>query len=164
MRYSYTQLSHYLACPRRYRYRYLDGWEEKEIRASMLFGRAFEQALAAFYLRQDSTAVFFEQRQAARELNPEYGKGECWEHMFQQGTQLLERLAQDDRVRIAAPQHNLQVKVFRRIDAQNDFIGYIDAIGELDGTRTVLDWKTTSSCYPAAPAGSSIRSCFAIPG
>jgi CRISPR/Cas system-associated exonuclease Cas4 (RecB family) len=45
---SYTQISQYLTCPRRYRYRYLDGWREKDTRAAMLFGRAFENALAAF--------------------------------------------------------------------------------------------------------------------
>jgi len=28
MSYSYTQISHYLTCPRRYRYRYLDGWAD----------------------------------------------------------------------------------------------------------------------------------------
>ena len=38
MTYSYTQLAHYLACPLRYRYRYLDGWQEKETRAGLLFG------------------------------------------------------------------------------------------------------------------------------
>ena len=45
MTYSYTQISQYLTCPRRYRHRYLDGWKEKDTRAAMLFGRAFEQAL-----------------------------------------------------------------------------------------------------------------------
>ena len=42
MTYSYTQISQYLTCPRRYRHRYLDGWREKDTRAAMLFGRAFE--------------------------------------------------------------------------------------------------------------------------
>jgi PD-(D/E)XK nuclease superfamily len=37
MTYSYTQISQYLTCPRRYRYRYLDGWKEKDTRATMLF-------------------------------------------------------------------------------------------------------------------------------
>ena len=32
MVYSYTQISHYLTCPRRYRHRYLDGWQEKDTR------------------------------------------------------------------------------------------------------------------------------------
>ena len=49
MTYSYTQISQYLTCPRRYRHRYLDGWKEKDTRAAMLFGRAFEQALGAFF-------------------------------------------------------------------------------------------------------------------
>ena len=38
MVYSYTQISQYLRCPRSYRYRYLDGWREKETRAAMAFG------------------------------------------------------------------------------------------------------------------------------
>jgi PD-(D/E)XK nuclease superfamily protein len=46
MTYSYTQVSHYLTCPQRYRHRYLDGWKEKDTRAAMLFGRVFERALA----------------------------------------------------------------------------------------------------------------------
>jgi hypothetical protein len=45
--YSYTQISQYLSCPRRYRYRYLDGWMEKETSASLLFGRAFENDCSA---------------------------------------------------------------------------------------------------------------------
>jgi hypothetical protein len=49
MTYSYTQISQYLTCPRRYRHRYLDGWKEKDTRAAMLFGRAFERALAPFF-------------------------------------------------------------------------------------------------------------------
>ena len=51
--YSYTQLAQYLACPLRYRYRYLDGWQEKKTRAGLLFGRAFEQAQAALFRRED---------------------------------------------------------------------------------------------------------------
>ena len=59
MVYSYSQISQYLSCPRRYRYRYLDGWKEKDTRAAMLFGRAFEQALSAYFQRDDPGAVLF---------------------------------------------------------------------------------------------------------
>ena len=55
MTYSYTQISQYLTCPRRYRHRYLDGWKEKDTRAAMLFGRAFERALGALFRRPDRT-------------------------------------------------------------------------------------------------------------
>ena len=61
MTYSYTQISQYLRCPRSYRYRYLDGWREKDNRASLLFGRAFEKALAAFFAGEDSTAALFKE-------------------------------------------------------------------------------------------------------
>ena len=59
MIYSYTQISQYLSCPRRYKHRYLDGWKEKDTRAAMLFGRAFEQAVAAYFKRQDASAVLY---------------------------------------------------------------------------------------------------------
>ena len=67
MLYSYTQISQYLSCPRRYRHRYLDGWVEKDIRPAMLFGRAFEKALSAYFLRQDSAAVFYQEWAVHRE-------------------------------------------------------------------------------------------------
>ena len=57
MTYSYTQISQYLTCPKRYKHRYLDGWKEKDTRAAMVFGRAFEQAVAAYFQRQDAAAV-----------------------------------------------------------------------------------------------------------
>src|SRR5258708_5406031 len=49
MVYSHTQISQYLRCPRSYRYRYLDGWREKETRAAMAFGLLFENALGAYF-------------------------------------------------------------------------------------------------------------------
>src|SRR5947207_1920150 len=42
MIYSYTQISQYLTCPRRYRHRYLDRWREKDTPPAMLFGRPFD--------------------------------------------------------------------------------------------------------------------------
>ena len=50
---SYTQISQYLRCPRSYRYRYLDGWREKETRAPMIFGRSFENALGTLFRKED---------------------------------------------------------------------------------------------------------------
>ena len=59
MIYSYTQMAQYLRCPRSYRYRYLDGWREKENRAALVFGRCFEKALAAYFLREDAAGTLF---------------------------------------------------------------------------------------------------------
>ena len=151
MTYSYTQISQYLSCPRRYKYRYLDGWKEKDTRAAMLFGRAFEQALAAYFRREDSTAVLYQEWAAYRDLDLHYSERDTWDRMLQSGLQLLDRFAQDDRIR--QPQQNSQVKFTKPLYGQNDFVAYIDAIGELDGTSSLLEWKTTASRYPEEPIG-----------
>jgi PD-(D/E)XK nuclease superfamily len=153
MIYSYTQISHYLACPRRYRHRYLDGWQEKDTRAAMLFGRAFEQAIAALFRREDPAAMLFEQWAPAKQMNLSYSGNDTWDRMLQQGIQLLERFVQDGRVRIRQPKTNQQIQFTRNLGSGNQFVAYIDAIGELDGTASVLEWKTTSARYPDEPSG-----------
>jgi hypothetical protein len=151
--YSYTQLSQYLACPRRYRYRYLDGWQEKDTRANLLFGRAFEKALSAYFLRQDSTEVLFREWAVYREMALSYSNGDSWDRMLAQGIKLLERFAQDDRVRIRRPRQSLQVRLTRRLSGSCQFVAYVDALGQLDGLRHVIDWKTTTARYPEEPEG-----------
>src|SRR4029077_18329712 len=128
MTYSYTQISHYLTCPRRYRHRYLDGWQEKDTRAAMLFGRAFERALAAYFLRQDPAAVLFREWSACQKLGLQYSPGDTWDRMLQQGVQLLDRFCQHDRTRIPQPRRNLQIKLVQPLSRKNDFVAYIDAI------------------------------------
>src|SRR6202790_3220238 len=34
-----------------------------------------------------------------------------------------------------------------------EFVAYLDAIGEIDGLRCLVDWKTTASRYPEGPDG-----------
>ncbi len=153
MTYSYTQISQYLTCLRRYRHRYLDGWREKDTRAAMLFGRAFEKAVAAYFLREDAAAILFREWATYQDSGLEYSNGDSWDRMLQQGIQLLDRFAQDDRVRIRQPRRNLQIKFTRSFSGRNDFVAYVDAIGKLDSKWCLLEWKTTSSRYPEEPAG-----------
>jgi hypothetical protein len=153
MTFSYTQISNYLRCPRSYRYRYLDGWREKETRAAMVFGRCFEKALASLFHQEDCGATLFQEWGAFREASLEYRKGESWDRLVHQGVHLLERFAQEDRVRIRVPQQNLQIKMTRTLASGHEFVAYLDAIGELDGQLCVIDWKTTTSRYPDEPVG-----------
>jgi len=78
MNFSYTQISQYLTCPRRYRHRYLDGWQEKDTRAAMLFGRAFERALTAYFQREDTAAVLFREWTACKNQGL-YSNGDTWD-------------------------------------------------------------------------------------
>lgn len=153
MNYSYTQIAQYLGCPRRYRYRYLDGWKEKDTRAAMLFGRAFEQALVALFRAQDPAAVLFEQWAPARDLNLVYSGKDTWDTMWQQGIQLLERFVQDGRVSIPCPATQQQMQFTRTLRSGNGFVAFIDAIGQLDGSPCLLEWKTSAARSPEEPAG-----------
>src|SRR5436190_8850180 len=82
-----------------------------------------------------------------------YSKGDTWDRMLHQGIQLLDRFCQDGRVRVRQPQRNLQIKFTLPISEGNNFVAYVDAIRQLDGTRCILEWKTTSSRYPEEPTG-----------
>jgi CRISPR/Cas system-associated exonuclease Cas4 (RecB family) len=152
MIYSYTQLSQYLTCPRRYRYRYLDGWKEKDTRAAVMFGRAFELAVGAYFRREDPGEVLFREWSIWKDQNLVFSKHDNWDRMLSQGIMLLTRFCQEDRIRIPEPRRHLQIRVSRPI-GRNEFVSYIDAIGNLDGMRSLLEWKTSSSCYPDTPEG-----------
>ncbi len=153
MIYSFTQLSHYLSCPRRYRHRYLDGWQEKDTRAAMLFGRAFEQALGAYFRHEDPGVTLYREWANFRQQPLQYSERDSWDGMLQQGIQLLERFIQEDRVRVRQPRKNLQIKFTRPLPDGNEFVAYVDAIGKLDDKGCLLEWKTTSSRYPEQPDG-----------
>ena len=152
MTYSYTQISQYLTCPRRYRHRYLDGWKEMDTRAAMLFGRAFEQALGAYFRREDPGDVLFREWSSCKGPELHFSNHDSWDRMLEQGIMLLTRFCQDDRIRIPQPRRNLQIK-FTRAVASSEFVAYVDGIGKLDGTHCLLEWKTSSSRYPEEPEG-----------
>ncbi len=152
MTYSYTQISQYLTCPRRYRHRYLDGWKQKDTRAAMLFGRAFELALGAYFRREDPGDVLFREWSACKDQGLQFSNHDTWDRMLERGIMLLIRFCQDNRIQIHQPRRNLQVK-FTRPVGRSEFVAYIDGIGKLDGVRCLLEWKTSSSCYPEEPEG-----------
>jgi hypothetical protein len=84
--------------------------KKKDARAAMLFGRAFERALAAYFLREDAAAVLFREWSTCQNQGLHYSNGDTWARMLQQGIQLLDRFCQDDRIRIRQPRRNLQIK------------------------------------------------------
>ena len=121
-------------------------------RAGLQFGRAFEKALAAHFLRQDSKQVFLNEWTVCRPQTLEFSRGDTWERCLQQGFVLLDRLVQDDRIVVRQPKRHLQVRVSKTLPVCRQFVGYLDAIGWLDGTRTILEWKTTSTRIQDDPA------------
>src|SRR6202000_2066293 len=102
----------------------------------------------AFLAGEDSTAALFKEWSIYKDTCVEYSKGDNWERMFRQGVQLLERLAQDNRIQLSEPKLNMQVKLAKSLPGGNDFVAYLDAVGTLDGNHVLLEWKTTTARYP----------------
>jgi hypothetical protein len=96
--YSYTQLATYLECPLKYKYHYLEGWQEREDKASVIFGRVFQTAVEAQFLVEDSVRFFHEHWSRVKDVPFEYANGDSWEKMLGQGQQLLEQFREDQRV------------------------------------------------------------------
>jgi hypothetical protein len=119
----------------------------------MVFGRCFEKALAAYFEQQDCTAALFKEWSAFRDTSFQYRKGASWDRLLHQGVHLLEKFIREERVVVRRPEENLQLKLTRTLAGGNEFVSYIDAIGELDGKRCLIDWKTTTSRYSEGPEG-----------
>ncbi len=113
----------------------------------------FNRHYGDFCTGADTTAVLFKEWGSYRDAALDYKKGESWDRLIHQGVHLLQKFAQDDRIRIPRPQKNLQVKLARTLPGDHEFVAYINALGELDGTRCVIDWKTTTSRYSEQPDG-----------
>jgi hypothetical protein len=147
--YSYTQLSTYLQCPLKYKYHYLDGWTEREGKASLIFGRIFQSAVEAQFLVEDSVAFFNERWTQVKEAGLEYSNGDSWEEMLDQGQQLLEQFRRDQRVQIEEGRTDFQVRIRRPLPmSQLHFLAYIDALGWVDGIHCLIEWKTSTQAYP----------------
>jgi hypothetical protein len=99
MTFRYSQISQFLRCPRSYRYRYLDGWGEKESRAALCFGRSFEKALAAFFEREGPGAMLFKEWGAYLDVPLEYCHGDDWERLLRHGLRLAGDHHRDQRHR-----------------------------------------------------------------
>src|SRR5271156_4952954 len=108
--YSYTQISQYLTCPRRYRHRYLDGWKEKDTRAAMVFGRAFERALGAYFRREDAGAVLFAEWSTSQKLGLHYADRAGGDGIPKKEIVLGEGFGKGVGVGLGEPHQDLQIK------------------------------------------------------
>jgi hypothetical protein len=149
--YSYTQLSTYLQCPLKYKYHYLDGWQERDDKASLVFGRVFQMAVESQFLVSNSVRFFTEHWQKVKDLSLEYASGDSWEKMFEQGKTLLQLFQQHQRVQIEDGRTDFQVKFRRPLSlSQRHFLAYLDALGYVDGISCLIEWKTSTQCYPSS--------------
>ena len=111
----------------------------------MLFGRAFEQAWLPSFAEKTPGSAFFREwsaykRSTLRVFELTTPGIACCSKAFM----LLARFCsgRPHPHPPATPQPADQFETASRDG--NDFVAYIDAIGNLDGRRCLLEWKTTS--------------------
>ena len=153
MTFSYTQIAQYLRCPRSYRYRYLDGWREKDNRASLLFGRASRRpwrpsSQARTALRRCSRSG--EPTRKRRWSIPRETTGSA---CFAKGCSCSNGWPKTTASGSASLNATCRSSWFGPLSAGNDFVAYLDAVGTLDGKPSLLEWKTTTARYPEEPEG-----------
>ena len=69
--------------------------------------------------------------------------------LFAQGQQLLEQFRTDQRVLIDDGCTAFQVRFRRPLPlSEKHFLAYVDALGYVDVHDCLIEWKTTTQCYP----------------
>jgi putative RecB family exonuclease len=146
---SHSRINRYLECPEQYRLYYIENLRPRVPSASLVFGKAVHEALAAlFQTGEDPVARFSEFWERVAESDVAYGRYESWEKLRDTGEALLERFVEKELSRIGqaalveAP-FELDISVL-----ELPLVGVIDLVAEVDGERTVVDFKTSGSSYP----------------
>ncbi|RMG49032.1 MAG: PD-(D/E)XK nuclease family protein [Acidobacteria bacterium] len=153
-RFSYSRLSTFRQCPRRYAFRYLEGVPEAFRTVESVLGSAVHAALRWLYERRDagerpgvSGLVAEFDRRFDAELGPSVKvvrAGESVEDHRRRGRQLLERFHRDRFVADTTSTVSLESRFDIVLGGRFGFTGFIDRVArEPDGTLHVIDYKTT---------------------
>ncbi|MEX2526449.1 MAG: PD-(D/E)XK nuclease family protein [Gemmatimonadota bacterium] len=145
---SYSRIQRYLHCPEQYRLYYVKGLRPRSPSASLAFGQIVHQALAhLFQERGDPVQRFRESWEGAREAALTYAQRDSWEKMAEAGERLLEKFVTEElpklgRVESAEKEFRLDIT-----SLEAPLIGFMDLVAEVEGVRTVVDFKTSGSKY-----------------
>lgn len=145
---SHSRINRYLLCPEQYRLYYIENLRPRRYSASLVFGQAVHQALAAFFhTGTDPATAFAEIWKEAGQVELRYSARESWEKLNETGRVLLNKFVAEELRRIGkvtASEKAFELGI-TGIDAP--FIGVVDLVAELDGKGTVTDFKTSASSY-----------------
>jgi len=139
-------VNRYLTCPEQYRLYYLEQLRPKVPSAALVFGQLVHQALAVLFQHGgDSVKCFQDAWGVLKDIPLEFSHRESWDKLRASGEALLAKFAAKELPRlsdIASVEKPFRLSITR---LGLPFIGVIDLVGKLNGTRTVVDWKTAGS-------------------
>lgn len=145
---SYSRIQRYLTCPEQYRLHYVEKLRSRYESASLVFGSIVHRALAALFRDgEDPVEVFGKEWRGVAELDLRYSSRDSWDRLDAIGRRLLEKFLRDERPRI---QEVLAVEEPFRLGLTNlsePFLGVLDLVARLNGSRTLIEFKTASADY-----------------
>ena len=152
MTYSYTQISQYLRCPRKLPLPVSGRLEGEGIQGILVLRPLLREGPGSLLPGEDSRRVLFKEWGAYHEASGVF-QGRRLGADVRQGIQLLERLAQDNRIRIRQPQSESAEEARSVASERQRLRGLPRCHRDLDGTKALLEWKTTTARYPEEPEG-----------
>jgi len=145
---SYSQASRYLTCPEQYRLYYLEGLRPKQDPANLVFGKLIHQSLAClFQSTGDPVAHFQAAWDGMKQRKLRYAVRETWEKLNEKGTILLQRFVTEEYSKIGTVHASERPFTLTISSLELPFVGVVDLVADVEGKRTVIDFKTSSSTY-----------------
>jgi putative RecB family exonuclease len=145
---SHSRITKYLTCPEQYRLYYVEGLRSRVPSASLVFGSVVHSALAQFFSGQaDAVTWFMQEWDNVLGLELTYKPRETWETLRSAGHILLSRFLREELPRLGEVRGVEQPFELSVSDLELPFVGIIDLVADVNGRRTVIDYKTSGSGY-----------------
>lgn len=147
---SHSRINRYLTCPRAYQHHYVDGLRPRHPPANLVFGQAIHESLAAMFERgEDLVRTFTTIWEAVRSTTINYTGRASWSSLNMKGRALLELFMEQGAPRIRAVSAVEQRFELTVTGLALPLVGVVDLVAELDGKKTLVDFKTAGSRYNA---------------
>ncbi|MCL5406744.1 MAG: PD-(D/E)XK nuclease family protein [Deltaproteobacteria bacterium] len=145
---SHSRINRYLTCPEQYRLHYLERLRPKVESGGLVFGARIHLALAdLFRSGVDPVETFQKDWESLKEIELHYGKRESWESLREKGAKLLEKFLKAEAPKIRQVE-SVEKKFELRITLLPlPFVGVADLVAQVNGLKTVVDFKTSGSDY-----------------
>lgn len=142
---SYSAYSTAAQCPQKYKYLFIDKLKAETESGDMTFGSALHSALNADLTGQDGSAVFELFWSSYKDKPLEYGRYK-WADLAKLGTKFLQtfRTKYAPRIKLEFAETRLYGE-YRGTKLE----GTPDCLATFDGTRTLIDFKTSGQNYSA---------------
>jgi hypothetical protein len=143
---SHSRTNRYLTCPEQYRLCYIENLRPKVPPATLVFGSIMHQTLAVLFQKKSDPYMFLEESWGMLKHIPiAYNQRESWDKLKASGKALLTKFINEELPKIG------EVKAVERpftlsvTSLDLPFVGVIDLVAQVEGKKTVVDFKTAGS-------------------